>query len=215
MRYDISMLGEILDGKHPTAYHDNRPVKTIIMSESLVWSAWNFITPIFALFAATQIPGGNIQIAATSYSVYLLTRVVFTLISGQYLRHKSEIKLFTTLMYGIAFVSIGYIGFAVTSTIFAVYFYYAIIGVGLGLASPAKNSLLANHVNREKETFEYGLMDASVFISMALAAALGGFIAHEYGFRLVFILAAILNSLGALTYLIYIRSLRRALIKFE
>jgi len=50
----------------------------------------DFVTPIFAIFVVNSIKGGNIQIAASAYSVCLIARVVFEIISGKYLKNKSD-----------------------------------------------------------------------------------------------------------------------------
>jgi len=36
-----------------------------IVSETFLWSAWNFITPIFAIFVVRNIQNGTLQIAAS------------------------------------------------------------------------------------------------------------------------------------------------------
>ena len=55
----------------------NPLVKVFIASDIFLWSAWNFVMPIFAIFVISEIAGGNIEIAASAYSVFLITRVVF------------------------------------------------------------------------------------------------------------------------------------------
>jgi predicted MFS family arabinose efflux permease len=77
--------------------------------------------------------------------------------------------------------------------------------MGLGIASPIKNSLFATHLDKNKETTEWGIYDAVTFVGMASTAALGGFIASSYGFNFLFVIAAIVNFIGILPYLLYIR----------
>ena len=62
-----------------------------------------------------------------------------------------------------------------------------VAGAGLGIASPAKNSLFSIHLDKNKEAIEMGVTDAVVLVCMALAGALGGFIAITYGFKILFI----------------------------
>ena len=56
---------------------------------------------------------------------------------------------------------------------------------------------------------EWGLADATAFIAIALAAALGGFIAESYGFRLLFILSAIVNIVSLTPYALLVFYKRR------
>ncbi|MBI2074491.1 MAG: hypothetical protein HYT83_01495 [Candidatus Levybacteria bacterium] len=198
------MLREIFIGRVPSHFHVNTAVKAFIVSESFFWASWNFITPIFAVFAATRVPGGSVEIAASAYSVHLIVRVIFELISGRRLLKAGELKKYLAAIIGIAILSLAYLGLAFTATVAGVYLFYGIAGIGFGIASPAKFSLFSTHLDKNKETIEWGMYDATVFLFMALAAALGGFIASSFGFRILFWASAALNILGIIPYLLYI-----------
>lgn len=199
------MLKEQFLGKNPSHFQINPIVKSFIISETFLWSAWNFVTPIFAIFVVSNIQGGDVQIAASAFSVYLIARVFSELLSGRYLLKKTDRDKFVITIIGILFISLSYIGFAFSRTILFLFIFYAIAGIGLGIASPAKNSLFSTHLDKNKEPSEWGIYDAITFIGMALATALGGFIAGQYGFQFLFFLASIINLLGIFPYLLYIR----------
>src|SRR3989344_5423131 len=129
------MLKDQFIGRNPSHFQVNPVVKAFIISETLLWSAYNFIVPIFAIF----------------------------------------------VFYGMA-------------------------GVGLGIGSPAKHALFSTHLDKDKEPTEWGVYDATHFFSMALAGVVGGFIASQYGFQILFFLASAVNLLGTIPYLLYIRS---------
>lgn len=203
------MLREVFLGKSPTHFQINPIVKAFIVSESFLWSGWNFITPIFAIFATKNISGGDIQIAASAYSVHLLFRTVTELIVGRMLIKASDKKLFSLTITGIMILTLAYLGFAFTSTIIQLFVFYAVAGIGFGIASPPKNSLFSTHIDAGKATAEWGLADATCFICIALAAALGGFIAESYGFRLLFILSAIANTAATIPYGLFIWQKKR------
>src|SRR5690606_36871068 len=88
--------------------------------------------------------------------------------------------------------------------------FYGVIGLALGFGSPAKNSLFSTNVNEEKSTFIFGILDAAVFLSMAIAAVVGGLIAEKFGFQVLFFLAAGLNLAAIVPYLLYIKYWRTA-----
>jgi MFS family permease len=199
------MLREAYIGRNPSHFHVNRIVESFIISETLLWSAWNFITPIFAIFVITQIKGGNIQIAASAFSAYLITRVVFEIIAGRFLIEKTDKNKLTVTIIGMVLMSIAYIGFSFSNTIPLLFAFYILIGIGLGIASPAKYSLFTEHIDKGKSSTEWSLYDAVVLIGVASATALGGFIAGSYGFRVLFILASVVNFLGIIPYLFYRR----------
>lgn len=200
------MLKEIFIGRPPSHFQVNALVKAFIVSEVFLWSAWNFIIPIVAIFSATKIPGGNVEIAAAAYSIHLVVRVIFELISGRFLLKSDELKKFLTTILGLFFISISYLSFAFTHDISMLFISFAIAGVGLGIASPAKNSLFSTHLDKNKEPAEWGMYDATVFMGMALSAALGGFIVKQYGFQTLFLLAMIVNLLGIIPYILYIHN---------
>lgn len=203
--YDKTMIKELFIGRSITHFHINPIVKAFIISECFLWSAWNFITPIFAIFATTQITGGTIEIAAFGYSIHLISRVVFELIFGKYLMKSSIAKMLNMTIGGILLVTIAYLGFVFTNTIYQYFFFYAIAGIGFGIASPAKNTLFSTHMDKHEESIEWGLTDATVFIAIAMASAIGGFVAGNYGFRVLFILSAIINVISIIPYFLYYR----------
>lgn len=200
------MLKEKFLGRNPSHFTINPIVKTFIVSEAFLWSAWDFVMPIFGIFIVTNIAGANIQSAATGYSIYLINRVIFEIISGRILRGSSDRKKFIITIFGMACLSIAYVGFSFSQNLLAVFSFYGLLGFGLGVASPAKNSLFAIHLDKNKETTEWSLADAVSFICMALATALGGFIATQYGFSVLFLLASIINLLGMIPYILYLFS---------
>ncbi len=202
------MLREMFIGRQPSHFQINPIVRAFIVAEMLFGASWNFSAPIFAIFAAS-VPGGKIEIAASSFSTYLIVRVIFELISGRYLNGSGELRKFFLTIVGTLIISLAYIGFAFTQSVVAVYLFYGIFGVGLGIASPAKNALFSSHLDKNKETIEWGMMDAAVLICVAMAASLGGFIANRYGFQLLFLIATIINLLGIIPYILYIHQERQ------
>lgn len=197
------MIKEIFLGKKPSDFHINSVVKAFIVSEIFLWSSWNAIIPIFAIFAATKIPGGNTEIAASSFSTYLIVRVIFELISGRYLSKSTDMQKFMIAILGIMLISLGYLGFAMTKNISSLFIFYGVIGMGLGIASPAKNCLFSSHLDKNKEVTEWSIYDGFVFMGMAMAATIGGFVANKYGFTFLFYLVAATNLLSIIPYVLY------------
>lgn len=198
------VIKEIFIGRKPSEFHMNPIVKAFIISEIFLWSSWNAIIPIFAIFAATKIRGGNTEVAASAFSVYLITRVVVELISGKFLFRSTEFKKFTVSIAGIIFISLGYLGFALTKEIFYLFVFYGVIGMGLGIASPAKNSLFSTHIDKNREVSEWSMYDGFVYMGMAMAATIGGFVASRYGFSFLFYLVTVTNLLSIIPYALYI-----------
>ncbi len=198
------MLKESFLGRNPSHFHVNSIVKAYIISDSLLWSAWNFVTPIFAIFVVNNINGGNIESASFGFSTYLIARVVLELIGGKMLINTTDKRKMKMAISGMLLASIAYLGFAFTKEIFYMYFFYLIAGMGLGIASPAKNSLFSIHLDKNKEAAEWGISDAVTFAGMALASALGGFIVKIFGFQMLFLLAFTINIIATLPYFFFL-----------
>ncbi len=113
------------------------------------------------------------------------------------------------MVLGMSLLSISYIGLAYVNDVAQVYFLYAMIGIALGIASPAKNTLFSAGVNKDKASFVWSVLDAGVFLSMALAAIIAGAIVGKYGFRTLFFIAAFINMTGIVPYFLYIRHKRK------
>lgn len=197
------MLVNSFLGRRPSHFQMNEIVKLFIISEVFVWSAWNFVIPIIAIFAASQIKGGNIEIAGMAFSVYLITRVIFELLCSKYFaRTRTSLQL-VIIISGLILISFSYLGLAFTNTIFWLFIFYGLIGMGIGVATPIKNSLFSTHLDKNKEVAEWGIYDALVFIGMAISSAIGGIVANQFGFSALFIISAVINLLGIIPYFLY------------
>jgi len=199
------MLREQFVGRNPSHFQLNPVVKAFIISEAFLFSAYNFVIPIFAVFVVRNIEGGNIQIAASAFSFFLITRVVFELIICRYLSKRDDKSKFLATIFGMSLISVSYFGFSFVHNIYLLFTFFGLAGIGFGIASPPKNAIFSTHLDKNKEATEWGIRDAVTFVGMASTAALGGFIASAYGFGFLFIIASVVNFLGILPYLLYIR----------
>lgn len=199
------MIREQFIGKNPSHFQVNPFVKAFIVSEGMVWSAYNFIIPIIAIFVVKNISGGTIEIVAFAFSSYLISRVFAELITSRYLNGVGDKFKLKFIFSGLILLSISYVVFSLLNSIEQLFLAYILSGIGMGMTAPAKYSLFSTHLDKGKEPAEWSMYDAFTFIGMALATSLGGFIAAQYGFPILFIMAAVINTLGIIPYLLYIR----------
>lgn len=199
------MLRESFAGHNPTHFVKNSIVKAFIVSEVFLWSSWFAILPLLGIFVVESVPGGNLQLAAIGYSIYLIARVISEVISGKMMSGSSDRKKIRATIIGLLIGGIGIFGFAVSTSIAILYTSFIIAGLGIGIASPPKNSLFSSHLEKNKETTEWGLYDAVVLIFIALSTALGGYIATEYGFKVFFIIGGMWIFISTIPYLLYLR----------
>ncbi len=89
------------------------------------------MAPILAIFVATRLPLGNIETVGYSYSIHLLSRVVFELISGKLLSNSSTRKKILVIIAGIGVVSISYMGMAFAHSVLHLYLAMGVSGLCL------------------------------------------------------------------------------------
>lgn len=195
------MIKQQFLGRNPTHFQFNPVVKAFIFSEIFVWSSWYLIIPILAVFI-TKVEGGTVELAGSAVSVYMIGRIILEIIVGRYLSSGKDYK-FHAAIIGITAISISYLGLAFSMHLYGVFVFIFLTGASVGIITPATSALFSTHLDKDKEPYEWGLHDAIVFAGMALASSLGGFIAGQYGFRLLFLLAAVLNLIGIVPYLLY------------
>lgn len=199
------MFKESFISRRPSHFNINPLIKAFILSETLLWSAWNFVIPTFAIFAANEIRGGNIKIAASAYSTYFIVRIITELLAGKHLLGKRDIRKIIDTIIGTFIIAVSFMGFSLTDTVLPLFIFFGTIGIGMGISAPAKYSLFSCHLDKGKEALEWSVYDAVIFTGMALSAVLGGFIATEYGFKLLFLLASLVNFIAIIPYFVYFR----------
>ncbi len=197
------MIKDILNGHFRFADSINPFVKSFIISESFFWTSWSLFTPIFAIFVTSKISGGNIQVAASTFSIYFVARIISEILTSKISSKLGIREKISLVVLGISLVSISYIGFAFTTTVFPLYIFWIICGWGFGIATPPKLSLFSTHLDKSKETVEWGATDSINLTLMALSTLLGGFIANQYGFKPLFLLASIINIFAIIPFIIY------------
>jgi len=194
------MLKEVFSGHKPSHFSPNIFVKAVITSETIFWSSQNLFAPIFAIFVANEISGGNIETAATAISMYWVVRILLELFSTIFFNKPKETTRLALVIIGFIITGIAQFFFIKADSILSIYIIYSAIGIGIGLASPQRNALFSSHIDKDQETTEWGAYDVIVFIGIALSTTLGGFIATQYGFKSLFLVSGILCLVSVIPY---------------
>lgn len=179
-------------------YKINPIVRTLILSDFIFWSAGNFISPIFAVFVVDNITGGSLEAIGISATIFLLTKSLAEIPVGIVIDSKKGDKddLYTLVIGGIL-QGIGYILFPFVTGVFGLYLLQVFLGLGSAIAGPGWYSIFTKNIDKKEEGFEWSLYDVLVSVGMAATAAIGGYLAENYGFNFVFYLVGALTILGA------------------
>ncbi len=178
-------------------------IKTIMFSDLFFWSAWSTILPILSIFTIKEIADATIQTAAVGYSLYLIIRVLGTMLSGILFNKVPEAYRVTIIMAAICILNVSYIGFAFMRTPTMFLLFYSLIGLGVGMAAPIRAALFSKHLDKKHETTEWALLDSIILIGVAICTLIAGLLITNYGFTVLFLSAVIFNCLSIGPYLVY------------
>lgn len=190
---------------HYPASGINPVVKMIMLSDIFFWSAWYTVLPILSIFIVQEVPGATVETAAFGFSFYLLSRVAASLIGSKFSSHARDSRKIFMIIYAILILNIAYILMAFSRSVITIYMFYIIIGLGIGLASPIRATLFSAHLDKNKETFEWALLDSIILIGIAVCSILSGIIIRDYGYATLFLLATFFNFLSIFPYFAYKR----------
>lgn len=188
--------------KNLTKKQYNFIVKGIIFSDFVYWVSWNFLAPLFSVFVVNEVTDGNLQVVTSSFSFFLIMRLIFVLMSGKYFNKLHEHLRLVGIIIGILLMSGSYIILAFSSSLIAIYLFYGLAGIGMGISDPLKLTIFVKHADKDMECDESGVWQSSALLGSAIASFIGGFIVHIFGFRVLFSLAALINIVAMVPYVL-------------
>ena len=185
-------------------YKVNIVIKTLILSDFLIWSSYQLLAPIFAISVIDKIQA-SIEVVGIAAAIYLITRSLTEIpVSIIIDKSKSERDDLFTAMIGTLIAAAVYIAYIFIGEVWQLYLLQIILGLGAGLAFPGWSALFTHHIDKKAAGFEWSLYDVSLGIGMAATAALGGFIANTFGFDTLFFIVGGATACGSLL-LLFIR----------
>ena len=183
----------------------NPIIRSMIMSDFFILSAFSIYGPVFAIFIIGQINGGSALTVGFATASYWIVRSLIQLpISKALDRLDSEAVNFKALIVGSFLFSIVPFMFIFAREPWHIYLLQAIYGIGDSLAASTYLSVFSNHLDKKRENFEWGTRSVLIGIGTSVAAIGGGFLADHYGFHIIFILTGLLAIFGS-SLLIYSR----------
>lgn len=177
----------------------NKVIKILILSDLVLLTGLGFNSPIFAIFIANNIQGGNVKVAGFAASVYWIILSLVLIPFGRYLdkNHGERDDLFFIII-GNFLIALAVFGYIFSSLPWHIYLLQALYAVGMGMNIPGYTAIFTRHIDKGKEAFSWSARAAFVGIGAGVAGALGGTIALYYGFKILFIGAGIFIILSTL-----------------
>lgn len=188
------------------AYFDaklNPFIKAFIISDALLYSSLNLVNILFAVYVVAVVPNGTVQSATIALAAGFMARAVVELRTGKQSSKLSESNKLLLIIGGMAAISFSYVGFAVTQNIYTLVVLCVMNGIGWGIAYPAKLALVARHINHDQASQEWGATDALNMTFIVITMLVGTYIVSNFNYSLLFTLAASINTIGIIPYVLY------------
>ncbi|MEK9194355.1 MAG: MFS transporter [Patescibacteria group bacterium] len=172
----------------------NKVIYILVGTDFFYNSAFGAFAPIFAIFITGQIAGGSAKVAGFATASYWVVKSVFQLFIARFLdRTDGEWDEFWAVFLGYFFSGFVPLGYLFATEPWHLYALQGFLGFTMAWAIPAWYSIFTRHVDRWRIGFEWSLQSVfAVGISAAGSAALGGFLADRFGFRILFLASGIL-----------------------
>jgi len=179
----------------PRVFGKITPVnRSLIFLDWTFFFGWEMIGPIFAIFIVQHV-GGTVAQAGFAVAVAWLTRATVQIPLSVLLdRRQGERDEFIMLFLSMTiagFVALGYYFFATTIT--AVYALQFVQGIRSSFYGATWPSIFSRHLNHGGVSFQWSLDTSILAFITGVAGAIGGYLANQFGFRILFLLASFLS----------------------
>jgi len=172
----------------------NKAIKILLVTNGLILIAGAMLGPIYALFVEKI--GGDLLDASFAFGVFALAAGITTLISARYSDKLKENELILVWGYGI--MGVGFLGYTLVNSIWALLIVQVIIGLGEAIYVPAFDAVYSKHLDGKRCGREWGAWEATNYFTIALGAVTGGLLVTNLGFNTIFIIMGFLCFASAI-----------------
>jgi DHA1 family multidrug resistance protein-like MFS transporter len=182
--------------QHVRSIRNNKALQSLLFGNSLILISLGMLVPVYALFV--QQVGGSALSAGLTAGALAFASAISALVSGKFIDRlqPAQTKNFLALGWGLIGVSaLLYLLVENVTVLFAVQIFTGFVKT---ISAPAFDTLYARNLDKRSTGQEYGLWEASFFITAGIGSVLGGLLVTIYGFNGVFIGMAALAFLAAI-----------------
>lgn len=180
----------------------NPALRALLLSNGLVLVALAMLVPVYALFVQ-KVGGGALSAGLTAGALGLASGVS-ALISGKLIDRIPASRTRYVLVVGWLLIGLSMLLYLLVHSVAALFVVQLLAGFVKTISAPAFDTLYARHLDKKSTGQEYGLWEASFFLTAGVGSILGGIIVAYAGFNGVFLAMAALSFIAAL----YILSLK-------
>ena len=174
-------------------------VRFFVLSDLLLISGWGLVGPIFAVFIIDSIAGATLVTVGIGASIYWITRSLIQMPIAYYLdKFKGEKDDFYVLIGGFLIVSLAAFSFMFIREVWQFYLIQFLHALGFGMYVPSWTGIFSRHVERDHSAFIWSLDNTVIGLAAGVTGVLGGVLAQEFGFSVVFFFAGLFTLFAAL-----------------
>jgi len=177
----------------------NPVIRFLILSDTVVMGASGLLGPIFALFIADYIHGGNEAVAGLAAGIYLFTKSVFQIPIAHLIdKIRGERDDFWLMFIFSILTALVPLLYLVINTPYELYVVQFILGIMVAFTFPTYMAIFTRHIDRKKEGTEWGVYFTLTDMVSAAFAGIGGYIAVSEGFPILIVSVVVISVLGCL-----------------
>lgn len=182
----------------------NNLVKVMTFSDVIIVSGWGLVNPLFAVFVTKQIDGGGMELIGLAVAIYWIMRATMQLPFARFIdNHKGEIDDFIVMAMGSFLMSMMPFGYIFATKPLHILLLQGMTGFASAMVSPGWLAIFSRHLDKNAEAQSWGVYNAMVGYSVALAGALSGFMAEKFGFQTLYFIVGCLCTFGS-TFLFFV-----------
>jgi MFS transporter, DHA1 family, multidrug resistance protein len=181
---------------HIKTVRDNKALQALLFGNSLILISLGMLVPIYALFVKEL--GGSALSAGLTAGALAFASACSALVSGKLIDHFDPSQTKNFLVSGWLLIGLSAISYMLVNNVAVLFLVQIFTGFVKTISAPAFDTLYARHLDKQSTGQEYGLWEASFFITAGIGSVLGGLLVTEFGFDGVFIGMAILAFLAAI-----------------
>lgn len=150
--------------------------------------------PIYALFVDKV--GGDLLDASFAGAIYTLAAGATTLFAGKISDKVKQTEMIVVAGYLV--LAVAYLLYTVVGNIVHLLIVQVLIGFGEAVYSPAFDAVYSRHLNHASAGKQWGAWESMNYFTATIGAVLGGAIATQFGFNVLFIVMSLICVLSAL-----------------
>lgn len=192
----------------------NKITKYLIYSDLVFYTGWGLISPIFAIFILQNISGGTVFVAGLSSAIHLVvrsaTRIPFGIASD---KDKSQKTAYKFMLLGLLIAALIPFCYILAKTPLHIFILQAILGTSLAMSTAGWTGIFTKHMDKGKESTEWGIDAVAVGIGPGIAGAVGGLAVTYFSFSLVFVVVGVMGIIGTMLLVVVKKDILESKIK--